>query len=184
VLFITSVYAGLLAFHNSAARYFYATGRERLLPARLGRTHARHASPHIGSLLQTALALIVVAVFIVAHADPVLTLFSWLTNVATLCIIALMVLSSAAVLMFFTRHPAREEGVWRVKILPLLSAIALAVVLVLAMINFPLLTGAGPGLSYGLTALLPLFAIIGVGAASALKRRDPAAFKQLGSSKL
>ncbi|WP_028224077.1 APC family permease [Paraburkholderia ferrariae] len=184
VLFITSVYAGLLAFHNSAARYFYAAGREGLLPQRLGYTHRRHSSPHVGSLLQTVLALLVVTIFIITGADPVLTLFSWLTNVATLCIIALMALSSVAVFMFFLTHEARDEGVWRIRILPILSGLALSVVLALAIINFPLLTGARAGLSYGLTALLPVFAVIGVLAASALKRRDPAAFNQLGSSRL
>lgn len=184
VLFITSVYAGLLAFHNSASRYFYATGRERLLPGRLGRTHPVHSSPHAGSVVQTVLAAAVVLVFIVAKADPVLTLFSWLTNVATLCIIALMALSSAAVMVFFSRLPGAQESAFRVKVLPALSGIALVVVLVLAIVNFPLLTGAGTGLSYALTALLPVFAVIGVVAASRLKRRNPRAFAQLGSSKL
>ncbi|WP_027794529.1 APC family permease [Paraburkholderia acidipaludis] len=184
VLFITSVYAGLLAFHNSASRYFYATGREGLLPARLGRTHPVHSSPHAGSVAQTVLAAAVVLVFIVAKADPVLTLFSWLTNVATLCIIALMALSSAAVMAFFGRLPAAEESAFRVKVLPALSCVALVVVLVLAIVNFPLLTGAGAGLSYALTALLPVFAVIGVIAAVGLKRRNPRAFAQLGSSKL
>jgi len=184
VLFITSVYAGLLAFHNSAARYFYATGREGLLPARLGRTHPVHSSPHAGSVMQTALAAAVVLISIVARADPVLTLFSWLTNVATLCIIALMALSSAAVMAFFSRQPAREESILRVGFLPLVSGVALGAVLVLAIVNFPTLTGAGPLLSYSLTALLPIFAVLGVVAASRLKRRDPRAFAQLGSSKL
>jgi hypothetical protein len=62
------------------------------------------------SLLQTAVAASVVLVFIVAHADPVLTLFSWLTNVATLCIIALMALSSAAVFVFFRRIDRGDTG--------------------------------------------------------------------------
>lgn len=62
------------------------------------------------SLLQTAVAASVVLVFIVAHADPVLTLFSWLTNVATLCIIALMALSSAAVFVFFRRIDRGNTG--------------------------------------------------------------------------
>lgn len=184
LLFITSVYAGLLAFHNCAARYFYATGRERLLPARLGRTHPEHRSPHAGSLLQTLCAAAVVAVFVFAHTDPVLTLFSWLTNLATLCIIALMALSSAAVFAFFARHPALEEGPLRVKVLPVISGIALAALLVLAIVSFPVLTGASAGFSYALTASLPVAVMVGVAAASHLKQRDPAAFDQLGSSKL
>jgi amino acid transporter len=36
VLFVTSLFASALAFHNTAARYFYALGREHVLPARLG----------------------------------------------------------------------------------------------------------------------------------------------------
>ncbi|OAJ57120.1 amino acid permease [Paraburkholderia ginsengiterrae] len=184
VLFITSVYAGLLAFHNSASRYFYASGREGLLPASLGRTHALHNSPHIGSLWQSAIAAIVVLMFVLVHADPVLTLFSWLTNVATLCIIALMTLSSAAVIAFFGRIKNREESTLRVKVFPLISGVALVAVLALAVVNFPLLTGAGPLLSYSLTALLPVFGVIGVIAALRLKARDRNAFDRLGSSRL
>ncbi|RDU96247.1 APC family permease [Trinickia dinghuensis] len=184
VLFITSVYAGLLAFHNSASRYFYATGREGILPGRLGRTHPVHSSPHVGSVVQTVLAAVVVAVFIAFNADPVLTLFSWLTNVATLCIIALMAMSSAAVFAFFKRHPSNEEGRLRVRVLPVLSGIALLVVLVLAIANFPVLTGAGHLIAYSLTGLLPLFAIAGALAASRLRRRNPRAFERLGCSKL
>ena len=36
VLFVTSVFAGLLAFHNVIARYFYAMGRDGILPAKMG----------------------------------------------------------------------------------------------------------------------------------------------------
>ncbi|CAG9204472.1 Amino acid transporter [Paraburkholderia sabiae] len=184
VLFITSVYAGLLAFHNSASRYFYASGREGLLPKSMGRTHPLHSSPHIGSLWQSGIAAAVVIVFIVMRADPVLTLFSWLTNVATLCIIALMTLSSAAVFAFFRRIGTRHESALRVAVFPVVSGVALAAVLVLAIANFPLLTGAGAGLSYALTALLPIFAIAGVVTARRLRRRDRTAYERLGSSRL
>ncbi|MDN7179404.1 APC family permease [Caballeronia sp. SEWSISQ10-4 2] len=184
ILFITSVYAGLLAFHNSASRYFFAAGREGLLPRVIGRTHRVHQSPHIGSVIQTALAAIVVLAFVVARTDPVLTLFAWLTNVATLCIIALMALSSAAVIAFFLRVRSGSEGRLRTFVFPLVAGLALTVVLVLAVANFSVLTGASVVLSYGLTALLPVFAIIGIVLARKLKRCDPACFARLGSSKL
>jgi amino acid transporter len=184
LLFITSVYAGLLAFHNSAARYFYASGREGLLPASLGRTHAVHNSPHVGSVLQTVTAACVVTAFIVGRSDPVLTLFSWLTNLATLCIVALMALSSAAVLRFFTHDSQRDEGALRVFVFPVLSGVALLGVLVLAVVNFPVLTGASVRLSYGLTVTIPVFAIAGITAARRLKARDRRAFDALGNSRL
>ncbi|CAB3786451.1 APC family permease [Paraburkholderia caffeinilytica] len=184
LLFITSVYAGLLAFHNSASRYFFAAGREGLLPKMIGRTHRIHQSPHIGSIIQTVLAAAVVLAFVVARTDPVLTLFSWLTNVATLCIIALMALSSAAVFAFFRRVRSGPEGPLRTFVAPLVAGLTLAVVLVLAIVNFSVLTGASVAFSYALTALLPVFAVIGTVLARKLKRRDPQAFARLGSSKL
>ncbi|MCX8505324.1 MAG: APC family permease, partial [Alphaproteobacteria bacterium] len=49
LLFLSSLFAALQAFHNAAARYFYVLGREGLLPAKMGMTHHRFQSPHIGS---------------------------------------------------------------------------------------------------------------------------------------
>ena len=55
----------------------------------------------MGSVLQTAMALVIVTIFAVAGfrpgADPVLRL----TNLATLCVIALMVFASFAVVVHF-----------------------------------------------------------------------------------
>lgn len=185
VLFITSVYAGLLAFHNSAARYFFASGREGLLPKALGRTHPTHQSPHNGSLLQSALAAVVVLLFAIAGSDPVLTLFSWLTNVATLCVIALMALTSFAVIRYFRHADAgADEGALRVVVLPLLSGIALTAVLLFAIANFSVLTGASKTLSYALTVSLPVAAIIGFLLAGRLRMRNPVLFSKLGNSKL
>ncbi len=183
VLFVTSVYAGLLAFHNSVARYFYAMGREGLLPAHFGKTHERHQSPHTGSVAQTILAVVVVGLFAVAKLDPVLALFSWLTNVATLGVIALMTIASIAVPAFFMRNKGMSEGVLSSYVAPLLAAIGLAVVLVLAVVNFAVLTGASNTLSYSLTGLLLVGAIVGVVLALRLKARDAARYATIGHEK-
>ena len=108
--FLSPVYlSGLLAFHNSVARYFRAHG-PRFSASRWGKTHAIHQSPHIGSVLQTLLAAGVVFIFAVAGGDPVLTLFSWLTNVGTLGVIVLMALVSFAVPAFFLKNPRLAYG--------------------------------------------------------------------------
>lgn len=176
VLFVTSVYAGLLAFHNTAARYFYALGREGLLPTGLGRTHARHQSPHAGSLLQSAAAALIVGLFALAGADPVLTLFSWLTNVGTLGVIALMALTSAAVLGFF----GGRDGLWRTRLLPAAAGLALAAVLVLAIADFDVLTGASGIWPIALPAIVPAAALLGAARALWLRRADPARYRALG----
>ena len=180
VLFVTSVFAGLLAFHNAAARYFYALGRDGLLPRGLGRTHARHASPHTGSLTQTVLAAAVLAVFALLGLDPVLTLFSWLTNVGTLGVIALMALSSAAVPVFFARHHAGASGVFRTRLAPIVASAALGVVLVLAVIHFDVLTGSFGALRIVLPALVFVAGVLGALRAWQIRRTDPSAYARLG----
>ena len=82
MLFLTSMFAALLSFHNGVARYLFALGRERVLPAALSRVGTRSGGPVAGSLAQSALALVVVAVFALSGADPVLQMFTWLSGTA------------------------------------------------------------------------------------------------------
>jgi amino acid transporter len=60
VLILTGSFACAMAFHNVAMRYFYAMGREGILPAALGRTHPVHRSPYIASITQTVIAMAIV----------------------------------------------------------------------------------------------------------------------------
>lgn len=183
-LFIVSVYAGLIAFHNSIARYFFALGREGLLPRVLGTTHARHQSPHTGSLLQTALTAVVVTAFVVAGADPILVLFAWLSNLASLCVLVLMALTAVAIIAFYRRQPDVAIGPLRTRWLPLVAAVGLGAVLVLAVANFHVLTGASMLTAAGLIGLLPLAAVIGVVAARRLRQRHPARYAVLGRNRV
>src|SRR5699024_368607 len=59
LLFVTSLLAVLLAFHNAVARYFFALGRSTVLPAVLGVT-ASNGAPRNGSMLQSGLDLVLV----------------------------------------------------------------------------------------------------------------------------
>ena len=181
ILLITSVFAALLAFHNAAARYFYVMGREGLLPASLGQTHDAHQSPHLGSLLQSVLALVVVGIFIVTGQDPVLALFTWLTNLATLSVITLMALVSFAVIAFFRRNPNLEPNALKASIAPLVGGILLAIVGVMVVVHFPDLTGANMTLAYGLVVLVPIAALVGAVVANLLKQQAGGRFAELGA---
>src|SRR5690606_24504397 len=57
LLFVTSLFAALMAFHNAAARYFFSLGRARVLPHVLARAGRTNHAPVAGSLAQSALAL-------------------------------------------------------------------------------------------------------------------------------
>ncbi len=181
LLLITSVFAALLAFHNAAARYFYVLGREGLLPSGLGQTHDRHQSPHLGSLLQTVLALVVMGIFIVTSQDPVLGLFTWLTNVATLSVITLMALVSFAVIAFFRKNPGLEASAFKANLAPLVGGILLAIVGLMVVVHFPDLTGANMTLAYGLVALVPIAGVLGAIVANQLKQQSGARFAELGA---
>jgi len=178
---ISSVFAALLAFHNAAARYFYVLGREGLLPIGLAKTHATHQSPHLGSVLQTVLAVIVLAIFVIAEQDPVLALFTWLTNVATLSVITLMALASFSVIAFFRRSKALESSGFKTMLAPLVAGVILAIIAILVVIHFDVLTGAQPALAIGLPMLVPVAAVLGIIAAARLKQSAPARFAQLGA---
>src|ERR1700730_15511533 len=56
ILIITGSFACGMAFHNTAARYFYSLGRERVLPAALGKTHSKYKSPFVASITQSVIA--------------------------------------------------------------------------------------------------------------------------------
>src|SRR6185295_3790938 len=131
LLLISSVFAALLAFHNAAARYFYVLGREGLLPAKLGSTHDAHQSPHSGSVLQTVLGIVVLAIFALTQQDPIFALFTWLTNTATLSVITLMALVSFAVLAFFKKQPTLEPSAFKASIAPLVAGVVLAIIALL-----------------------------------------------------
>jgi amino acid transporter len=181
-MFIMSIYAGLVAFHNSTARYLYSMGREGLLPAVLGRTHPAYKSPYIGSLLQTVLCVVVVIAFVVANADPVLTLFAWLSNLATLCVLVLMIATAWSVIVYFRRN-AHGHGIARTLVLPAAASIGLLLVLGLAVSNFDVLTGASTTISHALVAVVPLAALAGWWTARRLKRREPVRYSRLGQDR-
>ncbi|NHU84508.1 APC family permease [Kocuria sp. JC486] len=186
ILFITSLLAALIAFHNAAARYFFALGRSHVLPRYLKRSTTAGA-PWAGSLTQSVLALVVVAVFAVAGIGhelgplyPVITLFTWLTNAAAFGLVFLLAVTSIAVVVWFAKDH-HGHGVWTRLIAPGLSAVGLLVVAGLILVNFDLMIGAeGPSL---LVVVMPGI-IIAAGAlglvwGEVIRHRDPSGYQSM-----
>jgi amino acid transporter len=181
VLFVTSLFAGVLAFHNGVARYMYVAGREGLLPRSIGVTHPVFQSPHVGSVIQTIIAIVVVALFAFTGQDPVLGLFSWLTNVGTLAIILLMAFTAFSIVAFFNRNPGLETNVLAIKVLPIVTGIILLVLVAYISVKFGVIAGASGVMAVVLPGLVLVAAIVGFIAAARLKSADPAAFARLGA---
>ncbi|WP_369034037.1 APC family permease [Streptomyces adonidis] len=168
ILLLTSLFAALLAFHSAIARYLFSLGRQGSAPSALARSHARHGSPHIGSLTQTASAAVVVAAFALAGADPVLQLFTWMSGLATLGVLVLMILVSVAVLVFFSRT-ATDSRLWHTRIAPVLGGLGLCAVAWLVLANFTTLIGGSAGLARLFEGVVALF--FTGGALTAVRRR-------------
>ncbi|HEY6760564.1 MAG TPA: APC family permease [Baekduia sp.] len=185
LLFATSLFAALLSFHNSVARYAFALGRERVFPAAFGRVSRRTGAPVVGSVAQSILALVVVGVFAITNQDPVLKLFTWLTNLGALGVLLLMAVTSFAVFAFFTKRPDPQLGVWRTKIAPALAGVALLVVLVLGVSNFNVLITSTIGApTDSMTVILQVIlfggGVVGLIVGYVMKRTRPEAYAMIG----
>ncbi|MEU7906385.1 APC family permease [Actinoplanes sp. NPDC049118] len=209
LLFVTSLFAALLSFHNTSNRYFYAMGRDGMLPAVFGRTAQRTKSPFAASLLQSGIALIVILGYAIAGLDPYTQLFFWITASAGLGVLALMVLTSVAMLAYFVRQRSRRRraentaelirgvpgpagatrstadqiSVWRGLICPALAAVLLAGIGWQTVANFHLLLGVDPDnmLRWYFPASLAVFGLLGAVVALVLKLARPAAYERIGN---
>ncbi|APY15242.1 amino acid permease [Brucella sp. 10RB9214] len=181
LLFVTSLFAGVVAFHNGVARYMYVAGREGLLPRGLGVTHPQYQSPHVGSIVQTAIAIVVVGIFAVTGQDPVLALFSWATNVGTLAIMLLMTFTAFAIIAFFARRPGLESNPFTTRVLPLVTGTILGLLVIYIAVNFGSLAGANGFMAVFLPGLVLVAAIAGLLLALRLKGTNAAGFARLGA---
>lgn len=181
ILLLTSAFAALLALHNAANRYLFALGREGLVPARFGRTHPRTHAPYLAGTAQTVLAVVVVAAWASFGLDPYLELLLWGSAIGFLGIITLWALCCLAVIVYLRRN-APESGLWRTLVAPGLSLLALCLVLVLAVANVELLTGAGTTTNAVLLGLCVLVFAAGVASALRLRARAPRRYAGLAET--
>lgn len=143
VLLVTSLFAGLLAFHNAVARYLFALGREGVLPRALGRTSRRTGAPRVGSLVQSGLALLVLVIYISLGLDPLVQLFFWVGMLGGFGVLLLITGTSVAVIAYFAKNP-QGESLWTRLIAPAVAAVILAVFTIVALVNFDVLLGVPP----------------------------------------
>ncbi|GHI06087.1 amino acid permease [Streptomyces cellostaticus] len=188
-LMITGSLACGMAFHNCAARYMYALGREGVLPSlknTVGRTHARHGSPHIAGLVQTVVSGLLVGAFWAAGKDPYNGTYVLLAILGTMAILVVQAVCSFAVLVYFRTHHPESRHWFKTSAAPLIGGIAMLAVVVLLVSNMSAAAGSESG-SLVLKAtpwLVALIAAGGIGYAQYLKRRSPERYALLGRTVL
>lgn len=169
ILLVTSLLAGIIAFHNGINRYLHSLALRGSLPAVLARTN-KHRAPANAAWVQTSVAVLLVAPFAVLGMDPVLTLFSWFSGLAVAALLVLYMLCSLAVVAFFRRE--RVPGpLWQTLIAPVLASLLLAWVLYLVVSNFTSLIGGSAETATGLLVAVPVMFVAGVLAEFVVEKR-------------
>lgn len=179
VLTVTSAFAAVLAFHNAAARYFFALSRDGFLPAALSRPHPRHGSPYVAGMTQVAVLVVIVGGFAVAGLDPLLNLSTAMTGFGAVGLLALLTLTSAAIAAFFWR---RGERGGRTTVAPVAATLGLGTATVLALANYPSLTGSDSQLINSLPWLYLPVIVVGLAVALRVRRRAPDTYARIGST--
>jgi amino acid transporter len=139
---LTSLFAAMLAFQNSAARYLFSMGRAGVLPKRLDHTNSKQ-SPFTATTVVTVLALAMVIVAIFAEWDPFLNVFYWFSSVSVISIVLTEILVSIAVIVYF-RRTKEDTRLWHTIIAPVLAIIGLGVGEFMLISRFNLFAGTAP----------------------------------------
>jgi amino acid transporter len=186
---ITGSFACGMAFHNTTARYMYSLGREGVLPRLLGRTHRTYHSPHIASSTQSVIAALIMGAFALfasvdsklGAADSVgyLQVYGLMALMGVVSILAIQALVSIAIFNYFRTHHKDEHHWWTTITAPLLSAVAQAFVLYLAIKNLSFL-GSGYSYTKWLCWADLLIFLIGLGYAFYLKTSNRAKYETVG----
>jgi amino acid transporter len=129
LLFLTSLFAAALAFHNTVARYLFALGGEGVLAGWLGRSN-RWQAPYAGSVVCTLVTAAGIILAAAVGADPLVHLFLWLTVAGGLGLVWLLAATSIAVVVIFASRPRETwtESVWQRRIAPTVAAVALLLI--------------------------------------------------------
>lgn len=139
VLFVTSIIACLLTFHNVSARYVFSLSNRGVLPKAFKDVHPQHDSPRAAGFIVggiTAAAIIIGALF---QLDAIDEFYTWLVGLASLGYVLLLLITTVSVIVFFRKR--RVTSIWRGFIAPLLALLGLLVVLVLIFSNLLELVG-------------------------------------------
>ena len=180
LLFMTSLFAAALSYHNVTWRYMFALSREGVLPTALSRT-GRSSIPRAASLIQSASALAVIIVFAAARWPAMNGLFFGGGAMGGLGVMILLAVTSAAVIRYLHQHPGGESA-WARTMAPALSALLLAAAIVLAVMHFGTLLGTAPGnpAAWLLPSAFAVAAVAGLCWGAFLRARRPGVYATIG----
>ncbi|TQL46745.1 amino acid transporter [Homoserinimonas aerilata] len=162
LLFVTSLFACILSFHNIGARYVFALSKKGVFAERLSRPHQKHGSPALASLVTSAVVAVLVIAAVLLGLDPINQFYTWLGGISAVGIVLLLVITSTAVIVLLRREH-HELSRWKTLVAPGLGLLGLLAFFVIILQNLPVLVaeeGYGP-FSWGILALFAVAFALG-----------------------
>ena len=169
VLFVTSLFACILSFHNIVARYVFTLSNRKVFPGHFGEAHIKHRSPHIASGVDAVVVAVGIIVAVLFKLDPVTQFYTWLAGISTVGVTTLLIATTVAVLAFFARRKRAGEldvSPWRAFVAPGFGLAGLLVAFAVILQNLPSLVGESTPIAIGVVALLVAFFALGAGLAA------------------
>lgn len=108
-----------LACHNATTRVMFAMGRDGSLPRGLGRTHAKHKTPHVA--IGTSLIIALLLGGIVGFSSGPQTVYGFFAGTGSIGVILIYLVMSLAGLVYFRRAYQGSYNVFKHIIVPLIS---------------------------------------------------------------
>jgi hypothetical protein len=179
-----------LAFHTAASRYLYAIGRE--LPATkntLGATHGTHGTPHIASIVQSVITLVLTVAFYLFTTNgsdvtkgAYIYEYGLLAILGTMAILIVQAITSLAVIWFFHVKKAQPGNIVTTGIIPALGGLGMLYVVWLLIDNIKFAGGAGSAAPFftAIPYLVAATAVVGLAGVMWLKSRNRAVYDAIG----
>ncbi|MFQ8430519.1 APC family permease [Amaricoccus sp. W119] len=181
LLLMVSLFASALSFHNTINRYFFALGREGLLPRTLSVVHHRHGSPHVAGRVQGVIAALLLVAFVLSGLDPYAVVFAWTSAVAVIGVLSVQILVSVAIIAYFRRQP-HGLGIWTRVVAPSVAVLGLGIGLGLVIRNLPLLAGSDSPVVWSFPWIVAATGAAGALFALFLRNRRPGLYAALGQA--
>jgi amino acid transporter len=189
-LIVSGSFACAMAFHNAASRYLYAIGRE--VPswrATIGATHAKHGSPHVASVVQTIVTVVLTLgfYFFTRNGSDVtqgayIYEYGLLAILGTMAILIVQSICSLSVIWYFHVKKVHPGNLLTTGVIPALGGIGMIYVVYLLFDNLSF-AGGGAAKSPFFHAIPWLVLITfgaGVAGALVLRYRQPEVYKSMG----
>jgi amino acid transporter len=189
-LIVMGSFACGLAFHNAASRYIYAIGRE--LPATantIGRTHGVHRSPHIASVVQSVITLVLTLgfYFLTTNGSDVAKgayfyEYGLLAILGTMAILIVQAITSFAVISYFHVKKAAPGNILTTGIIPALGGFGMLYVVWLLLSNIDFAGGVAASSPFfkAIPYLVVLTAVVGLVGVLLLRSRNRPVYDSIG----